>query len=294
MTNNPRPIIFGEVLYDCFPGGEQVLGGAPFNVAWHLQAFGDAPQFVSRVGQDELGGNIIQSMQDWGMDTGALQQDEQHQTGRVDIELIDDEPHYTITPDCAYDFIDASEISLPETATLLYHGSLGLRNPAARAALQQLVTDRQLPIFMDVNLRPPWWRKDEVLNWIHQASWVKLNHDELHQLGPASGNIAQDMAQFQQQHELEQLIVTRGEAGALVRDNAGDMHSVTPAPLERFVDTVGAGDAFTAVFVHGLLVQWPIETTLDAAQQFASRVVGQRGATSNDPAFYQAFITRAG
>ena len=67
-----RPIIFGEVLFDCFPDGSRVLGGAPFNVAWHLQAFGAEPLFVSRVGNDPMGRKIRDAMLQWGMDTSGL------------------------------------------------------------------------------------------------------------------------------------------------------------------------------------------------------------------------------
>ncbi len=289
MSNKHQPIIFGEVLFDCFPGGEQVLGGAPFNVAWHLQAFGDQPRFISRVGDDAQGTQIINAMTQWGMDTTSVQTDRQHQTGRVDVELIDDEPHYNITPNCAYDFIDALALNNLDAKGILYHGSLALRNSATRQSFERLVSNPELSIFLDVNLRPPWFDKEELSNWLTQARWVKLNQHELQQLGSCSGDLQDDMAQFQVKYELDLLIVTRGEEGAIVRSCDGGLHSVTPPAAQKFVDTVGAGDAFTAVFVHGLILGWPLSKTLDAAQQFASAVVGLRGATSTDAGFYNAF-----
>ncbi len=289
MSNKHQPVIFGEVLFDCFPGGEQVLGGAPFNVAWHLQAFGDQPRFISRVGDDAFGKKIINAMQGWGMDTSSIQVDRQHQTGRVDIELIDDEPHYTITPNCAYDFIDADAIDHSAISGILYHGSLALRNATTRQAFEKLATEPNLSIFLDVNLRAPWYNHEALTNWLTQARWVKLNQHELQQLGFASGDMQQDMEQCQVKHELELLIVTRGEAGAIVRSRDGKLHSVTPPDSQQFVDTVGAGDAFTAVFLHGLISDWPLTRILDAAQQFAAAVVGLRGAISHDPEFYRTF-----
>ncbi len=91
-----RPLIFGEVLFDCFPDGSRVLGGAPFNGAWHLQAFGHSPLFVSRVGNDEAGQEIRSAMQVWGMDIGGLQLHVSHATGNVAVSLIEGEPHYDI------------------------------------------------------------------------------------------------------------------------------------------------------------------------------------------------------
>ncbi len=290
MTNKQHLIVFGEVLFDCFPSGEQVLGGAPFNVAWHLQAFGDQPHFVSRVGDDLLGNKIIGAMKEWGMDIDSIQIDSQHPTGRVDVELIDDEPHYTITPDCAYDFIDASVmIKNPHVNGILYHGTLALRNTTARQAYEKLASNPGLSIFLDVNLRSPWWQEDEVVNWLKCARWVKLNQDELKQLGGDSGDIQQDMALFQKKYNFELLIVTRGAEGAIVRDSEGGLHLVKPPEVLQFVDTVGAGDAFTAVFLHGLISEWSIDDILEAAQKFASAVVGLRGAISNNTDFYHAF-----
>lgn len=80
-----RICLFGEVLFDHFPDGKQVLGGAPFNVAWHLQALGQAPLFISRVGTDPEGEQIRRSMDDWGMDLGGLQTDPALPTGRVSV-----------------------------------------------------------------------------------------------------------------------------------------------------------------------------------------------------------------
>ena len=286
MMNKQHLIVFGEVLFDCFPNGEQVLGGAPFNVAWHLQAFGDQPCFVSRVGDDLLGNKIISAMTKWGMDIESLQIDVEHSTGRVDVALIDDEPHYTITEDCAYDFIDVAEIKNPTAKSILYHGTLALRNTTARHAYEKLADNPDVSIFLDVNLRAPWWQKDEVSNWLKRARWVKLNQDELKLLGVSSGDIQHDMAMFQEEYNLELLIVTRGAEGAVVRNREGELHSAKPPEVLEFVDTVGAGDAFTAVFLHGLLSEWPIAETVEAAQQFASAVVGLRGATSSNLEFY--------
>jgi len=100
-----RPLVFGEVLYDSFPDGSVVLGGAPFNVAWHLRGFGLNPLFISRVGDDELGERIIAAMSEWGMDTRGVQRDPGHPTGRVVVSIRNNEPSFEIVPEQAYDFI---------------------------------------------------------------------------------------------------------------------------------------------------------------------------------------------
>ena len=105
LTHASPPMVFGEVLFDCFPDGREVLGGAPFNIAWNLQAFGLSPLFISRVGDDNLGCHIQKKMVSWGMDTRGLQLDQRHPTGKVQIELTEGEPRFTILPDQAYDYI---------------------------------------------------------------------------------------------------------------------------------------------------------------------------------------------
>ena len=90
--NNNRITIFGEVLFDRFPDGSSVLGGAPFNVAWHLQAFGQRPLFISRIGRDRLGDTIRSAMQSWQMDVLGLQQDEIYPTGTVQVAIEQGEP----------------------------------------------------------------------------------------------------------------------------------------------------------------------------------------------------------
>ncbi|MES9861009.1 MAG: carbohydrate kinase [Candidatus Thiodiazotropha sp. LLP2] len=288
--NNKKLIIFGEVLYDCFPGGEKVLGGAPFNVAWHLQAFGQSPSFVSRVGRDSEGDTILRTMSDWGMETEGVQQDPEHITGKVTISFNQGEPSYEIVAGAAYDFIDSLPLQ-ETTCDTLYHGSLGLRNPVSRSALDQLKRSGAKRIFLDVNLRPPWWHIEEILEWVSQADWVKLNRDELDQLlGQSSDLLAQAM-DFKTVYGLEGVIVTQGEKGAMVlAGNGGRPLEIVPVTSLKTVDTVGAGDAFTSVILLGLMKQWPLEISLKRAQSFASAIVGQRGATVSSPSFYSDFL----
>ncbi len=293
MSDHTKLLIFGEVLVDCFPTGEEVLGGAPFNVAWHLQALGDAPQFISRVGDDALGKKIISAMEAWGMTLSGIQIDPVHPTGRVDVELIHDEPHYTIMPDRAYDFINADSIDRIPFEGILYHGTLGVRNEVSRNTLLRLSKDPDLSIFLDVNLRAPWWKKEEVYHWLEKARWVKLNQDELRSLGFTSSDIPQAMADLQTQFELEQLILTCGERGAKVRSREGQYYHLVPEKAERLIDTVGAGDAFSAMYIHGLMSGWSIPDTMSFAQRFAGKVLGLRGATTTDHAFYRGSTDRS-
>jgi len=284
-----RLCIFGEVLFDHFPDGKRVLGGAPFNVAWHLQAFGQSPYFISRVGADPEGEAVRRAMREWGMDTTGLQTDLQYPTGRVSVEIKDGEPHYDIVEPCAYDAIEMPSQG-PDVCRLLYHGSLALRGEISNRTSEHLRACAPETIFVDVNLRPPWWRREQVLEMVRQAHWVKLNRDELDLLYPADDDTAARSAAFLAEYGLDGLLLTRGSGGAEVLTAEGERFEVTPQAKVEVIDTVGAGDAFAAVMILGLANAWPLDRTLQRAQDFASCLVGQRGATVSAPQFYRRYI----
>ncbi len=288
-----RPIIFGEVLFDRFPDGSSVLGGAPFNVAWHLQGFGMHPLFVSRIGDDALGEQVRDIMQQWGMDSGHLQRDAEHPTGQVEVKIEGGQPSYTILPQQAYDFIEVPPLVAADFS-LIYQGSLITRSPVSRAALNQLCERSRLPRFMDVNLRSPWWEHAAVMEWLQQARWVKLNDEELDillQRTLSRSGIESAAEQLRADAGLELLVVTLGADGAWIFSDEGAQYG-EPVRVEEIADTVGAGDAFSAVILLGLLSGWSVPVMLQRALQFAARICRQQGATSLDRALYDEFLQR--
>lgn len=289
MKNNPI-IVFGEVLFDHFPDGEKVMGGAPFNVAWHLQAFGQEPQFISRVGSDPTGNRIRSAMRLWGMGLDFLQQDSTYPTGRVQVAIEHGEPAYSILANQAYDHIQLPGLNSIMHTGILYHGTLAVRSPRSRQTLATLKASHQGKIFIDVNLRQPWWSKTDALQLINDADWVKLNLHELHALQDGATDIRASMEVFLSRHGLEAVIVTCGEEGALALNNTGEFFSVSPVSSVDFIDTVGAGDAFSAILLLGLNLGWTLGETMERAQLFASAMTGQRGATVDDLNFYKPFV----
>jgi fructokinase len=288
-TRRTRPVVFGEVLFDHFPDGHVVLGGAPFNVAWHLHAFGRNPLMISRIGDDSLGRRIRQAMEAQAMDAGGLQLDSQHATGTVDVSFSDGEPSYDIVRDRAWDFISERMLPPLTDVALLYHGSLALRNPVSRKAFDAIIRQNLAPVFVDVNLRDPWWQRDTVLSLLHNARWAKMNAGELAQLFPDLADTHARARALLDGYGLEWVVITRGAGGALAYMAAGEPAAVTPERHMDVVDTVGAGDAFSSVLVLGLLKGWPLPLMLQRAQAFASSIVGVRGATVSSAGFYQRF-----
>ena len=287
-----RPMIFGEVLFDCFPDGREVLGGAPFNVSWNLQAFGQHPLFISKVGDDPQGRQIREAMVSWSMDTDYLQFDMARPTGRVEISLVNGEPRFGILPDQAYDHISSIIPRIKEKPAFLYHGSLALRNDVNRTTLIELKRNYPCPVFLDVNLRAPWWNREAVLSMINDAGWLKMNVDECHALFPDDQDLNSCGPVLLERFDLEAVFITMGSKGAIAFTRDAAPRTVEPSALIEVVDTVGAGDAFSSVLLLGIMQDWPIQLSLDRAQEFASEVVGQRGATIQDQDFYQTIFDR--
>ncbi len=282
-------VVFGEVLFDCFTDGTEILGGAPFNVAWHLQAFGLNPILVTRVGQDARGEMILEAMEHWGITRDYVQIDPKRPTGTVSITVKDGEPTYSISPEHAWGHIQPVAKGLPDNI-LLYHGTLALWSKDARNALEQIREERHTQVFVDVNLRAPWWEQKTVMSIIRNVSWLKLNEEEFSQLFPGPGGETERVKAAFESLKINTIIMTRGGRGATIYRPDKPELNVSPTPASDIVDTVGAGDAFSAVFILGIDKGWATDTILKRAQDFASAIIMHPGATVQDRGFYQRFL----
>lgn len=270
-----------------------MLGGAPFNVAWHLQGFGLKPLLISRIGRDDSGTALLARMEAWGMDLRGLQFDERYPTGKVEVRMRAGGHDFDILPDQAYDYIQsepALQLLEGNGHGMLYMGSLVCRGAVSRASLDSLLRKLRLPIFVDINLRPPWWNLARVEGALARARWAKLNEDELQELvGRDLSGEEERQAQaeiLRTRFDLELVILTLGASGADFISAGNRLHG-EPVPVTELVDTVGAGDAFSAVTLLGLAHGWPLERILARSLAFASRICAQRGATAADADLYR-------
>lgn len=286
LTNStPVIALFGEVLADVFPD-RSVLGGAPFNVARHLQVLGLHPVMISRIGNDTLGTTLLQEMAQLGMQTAAMQRDSTYSTGQVRVVLENGDHRFEILPDQAYDFIQPDPMCACLRTTppqLAYFGTLAQRGAQSRFAAQVFLRECQCPLFLDINLRAPWYDRDTVTASLRAAQIVKLNDEELAVVAGMFGwpllDEFEQASALQREFELQQVLVTCGAAGCWLLDAQQQLHRARPTSDNRpVVDTVGAGDAFAAVFMQGLLLGWALPTTLQRACDYASAQCRVRGA----------------
>ena len=278
----------GEILWDLLPSGKH-LGGAPANFTCHAWALGADARLVSRVGDDALGREIIELWGGRDLPTDTIAVDQERATGTVSVDLdADGQPRYTIHERVAWDRIDADEAALAAVgrADAVCFGTLAQRTKSTRAAIEVLLAASRrdaLRIF-DVNLRPPFVARDVIVESLKPANVLKLNEHELPVLADIfrlSGSPAEQIAELARRFELRLVALTRGGQGSLLF--ADGVRSEHPGLKATVLDTVGAGDAFTAVLTLGLLQGWDLDRINQHANAVAAFVCSQPGATPKLP-----------
>jgi fructokinase len=317
-----RPAVgIGELLWDVFPDGRKVAGGAPFNFAFHCHQLGHAGTIVSRVGDDDLGRELRAEVRRLGLTDEFIQTDPERPTGTVRVAVdVAGVPSYRITEDVAWDHLtwDEPTAQLMTQAAAVCFGTLGQRSPAAREAIDLFRWNvygfwgRARPleflpwidpdaerspgvVVFDINLRPPFVEPTSLKESFRNTNWVKLNADEYGVLAELFGlptGVEPDLEAVAGIGPVaaDTVVLTRGAAGCLVRqvrmvDDGDDWFEPLaevveePAPPARVVDTVGAGDAFTAAMVCLHLEGRPLRDCVRFASHYAARVCEYRGAT---------------
>lgn len=281
----PRIICFGELLWDMLPRGKQA-GGAPMNVAFHLNRLGLEAYPLTAVGQDEAGEELIAFLKNKDIDTRLIQQN-QYPTGKVLVKLNEkNEASYAIESPSAWDFIQypESEISsFIENSLLVVFGSLACRNKTSRQTLESLLPHARLKI-CDINLRAPFYDQDIVSSLLAQADWIKINHEELQLISDwfDPGIKAQKDQAALLLHKFpnaEKLLLTRGDQGAAYFDQDGNFYE-HPGFSVKVIDTIGSGDSFLAMFIRQYLNGAKIDVALEAACAMGAIVAKHRGATA--------------
>lgn len=281
-----RVLGIGELLFDVFPEGER-LGGAPLNLCVNLARLGHEVAILTCVGQDERGKRALAALESHGVSTRFVGRSRTLPTGiaRVDLDASGS-PTFALQRPAAYDDLDATSELLDAIVAWaprwLAFGSLAQETPSVRALTRALVgacPDAQR--LYDVNLRTPHPAVSVVDDLLGLATAVKLNQDEAivvaEMLGwPEVGHRA-FLAQAVSSFGLQAACVTRGPAGsALLLDGVYVEVAADPTTV---IDTVGAGDAYSAGLVHGIDAGWPPERVARFAGRLAGLVASHRGAT---------------
>lgn len=284
--NTPTAIVcFGETLWDVLPAGRQP-GGAACNVALHLHQLGQPVQLISRVGDDELGHELLNFLTARGLDTALIQRSATHLTGvvKANVQADSEQVSYKIAYPVAWDYIQHTDTlrTAVAQAGMLVYGTLTARGPASRETLYRLLQHASFKVF-DLNLRPPHYSREVVKYLLRQADLVKLNEAELAEvmgwLGqPATAVTA--LPWLAAQFGLQAVCLTRGAAGATLW--TGGQHWHCPGFTVPVQDPIGCGDAFLAALLVGWACGLPPADNLRRACAAGALVASGTGAT---PAF---------
>lgn len=286
MSRKYKVVGIGEILWDVFPTGRQ-LGGAPTNFAYITNLLGDEGVPASRLGNDALGREARAQITKLGVSDAHIQTDPRNPTGTVKVELDGSgQPCFEIIEDVAWDSLQWTPAwkRLAQEVDAVCFGTLAQRASASRETIIEFLkaTRSDATRVFDVNLRQHFFSREVLEDSMRFASIVKLNHEELPKiceiLGLATSDECSSARQLANLHSIQMICVTRGSRGSLIVRRTGEV-SEHPGFKVRIVDTVGAGDAFTAAMTHEYLRGSSIDQINENANRMGAWVASQAGGT---------------
>lgn len=292
-----KALVFGEVLWDLF-GEERQIGGAPFNFCGHLSRLGDDAALLSAVGTDPLADETLAQAIQIGINTAWILRNSSS-TGRCLVERDETgTPHYNVLTGVAYDHVSLSEEQLAAIRNgnydLFYFGTLAQRNEISRKTLVTLLQEIPFPlVFCDINIRPPFFSAESLGYSLSHCHIVKVSREEFHYLEDLglvttaerceAPEEAMCIALAEHYRNLRAVILTLDKDGAMICDVASGRILRSSKPQSKLVSAVGAGDSFSACFIHNLLAGRPLEECLERSILLSDYVVTQLGALPEYP-----------
>lgn len=281
ITKKVKIVCFGEVLFDVFPTHRKI-GGAPLNVGLRMASLGIDTQIISRIGQDEIGNELLDFVKENGVSTDAIQVDTTFATGEVLVQLDEKgSASYTISYPVAWDKIEATPEAqkVVTNADALVFGSLACRDNTSYKSLLTFLNSAKYKIF-DVNLRAPFYTKELLLDLMNKANFIKFNDDELYEiseyLGSPFHSLEQNIQFIAEKTNTNHICVTKGSHGAvLLYDNQLFYNSGYKI---KVADTVGAGDSFLAGLLSKLLTGVTPQNAINFACALGALVAQNEGA----------------
>jgi fructokinase len=295
----------GEILYDIY-SNEEKLGGAPFNFIYHINKLTGQGNFISRIGNDKRGNDLVLFLRSQNISADYIQFDNIHPTGIATPTLNEDKiPRWNLKTNCAYDFIESKSniVDLINKNTdCLYFGTLAQRSAKSKVTIQSLL-NKNVTCFCDLNIRQNFYSKEIIEKSLGAADILKLNDEEFKLVDgfPPDENFnfksdilnleEQEKAAFKlmQKFNIKLLCITLGENGAVLYKNNSSNYYKGSANRKEIIDTVGAGDAYSAILCIGYLRKWDIKKINKTASNFAYEIVKIKGALPKDDSIYKKF-----
>ncbi len=274
-------ICFGEVLWDVLPAGRK-LGGAPLNVALRAQSWGNKAKMISSIGTDRIGAEISEEIVRHEGSLDHIQVNESYATSEVLVTLDRrGSASYEIRMPCAWDNIELLErdIEAVKASDAFIYGSLVARSDTSRESLFGLLEKARYKVF-DVNLRPPHYTPERIIDLMKAADFVKFNDDELYEICShlefKDRELEACIRFMSEQTHTNQICVTLGKDGAVLFKE--DAFYYNKGYKVKVADTVGAGDSFLASIISQLLNGMNAQEAIDFACAVGAIVASKNGA----------------
>jgi len=288
-----RVTAIGEILWDIYPDKKR-LGGAPFNFIYHVWKILGSSDFISNVGNDENGKEMLSHLSSIGFDISAISIDDIHPTGTVKVELDDNKiPHFKISSECCFDHLRLNDVSrniFENETDILYFGTFTARKGVSRQTLLSLLNREDKKYFCDLNLRHNFYSKELIGEILQTCNVIKINQEELDKLKLFFSLEKENDRAIQQlfsKYNLELIGLTLGENGAVLftrtENNfykSGDI---------KVIDTLGAGDAFASIMCLGYLRNLQLADINKYANEFAAEICMIQGALPEDDTIYNKY-----
>jgi len=275
-------ICFGEVLWDVYPNKIEI-GGAPFNVYHRLHSFGLDVNFISSIGKDKLGNNVINYFKKNNLNTSFLNVDKDYQTGQVLITLKSGEPDYNILENVAWDYIPFKNDYLKDYNNFdcIVYGSLGIRKDVSYMTLKKLLSFSKFKIF-DLNLRQNFYSKSKVKFLLNESDFLKINMEELLKLAIIFkfkySDIKELIESIYLKFNLKFICVTNGSTNSSIYD--GNNFISIDSFKVKSIDNLGAGDNFLACFINEFFIKKnSIKNSLKIASAYGALATTKIGAS---------------
>ncbi len=280
-------LTFGEVLFDVF-GDVEKLGGAPLNVAAHIVRLGEKAGIISAIGNDRLGLLAKKEIEELNVDTALTSILDDIPTGVAEVTLCNKNASYSFNYPCAWDCIEIPKERENELFSkpidVLYYGTLASRDSISRNTLIDLLENvKSEEYFFDINIRKEFHTPEIIRLGLKKATVLKLNEDEVPIIAKALGITKENYKAVSEElfsmfPNLKEILLTLGKAGSTCITREGKEYKGLCGDV-KVVDTVGAGDSFSAAFMYyHLIKKMDLTTTMQYASKLADFVVSKQGA----------------
>ena len=277
-----RVVSFGEILWDKLPSGK-APGGAPLNFAYRLNSFQNSLSIISKVGDDSLGKELLEFLNNNGLDTEHIQISKNYKTGEVNVSIDKNGiADYDILNPVAWDDISLNlkNKELTKNSSVFIFGSLICRNIISRRTLKELLKIAPFKLF-DINLRSPYYNMNLIEKLMLSSDFIKFNYEEIEEISTIYINkkatLENMIETISEKTKTKNICVTMGEKGACYYTNNSFYYQ--DGFKINVLDTVGAGDSFLATLVEGILNKTKPQEILKKACAVAALVASKEGAT---------------